>query len=56
MLQLCDGCGASNMHSVAKLVVWCTYNMTMWRMSGVPCVAVPYPLDVLNTNLEFIPA
>ena len=44
------------MHSVAKLVVRCTYDMTIWRMSGITCVAVPYPLDVSNANLEFIPA
>ncbi len=44
------------MHSVAMLAVWCTYDMMTWRMSGVTCVGVPYPLDVLNANLKFIPA
>ncbi len=44
MAQLCDGCCAPvtvNMHSVAKLAVWCTYAMTTWRMSGFTSVAVP---------------
>ena len=44
----------SNMLSVAKLVVWCTYDMMMWRMSGITFVALPYPLDVSNMILEFI--
>ena len=47
---------ADDLRSVVKLVAWCTYNMTMWQMSGITCVAVPWPLDVLNVNLKCIPA
>jgi hypothetical protein len=44
MPQLCNGCGAPmtvNMHPAANLAVWCTYDMKMWRMSGITSVAVP---------------